>query len=74
MFHGLEFRVDDLRFKVDVKSLVNRIFFLVKVNQKVINVFYSSLKMRVKVVSVNMKRDTLKIVFSAIFLTKLGYC
>ena len=38
-------------------------FFFVKVNEKVINVFYPSLKMRVKVFSINMKSDTLKMIF-----------
>ena len=46
--------------------LVNHIFFFVKFNQNVINVFYPLLKMMVKVVSVNMKNGTLKIVFLAI--------
>ena len=41
-------------------------FFFVKVNQRVINVFYPSFKMRVKVVSINMKTGTLKIAFLAI--------
>ena len=40
-------------------------FLFVKVNQKVINVFYPSLKMTVKVVSVNMKSGTLKMIFLA---------
>ena len=43
-------------------------FFFVKGNQKVINVFYLLLKMRVKVVNVNMKSDTLKMVFLTISL------
>ena len=42
-------------------------FFFVEVNQKVINVFYSSLKMKVKVVSVNVKIGILKMIFLAIF-------
>ena len=48
-------------------------FFFVKVNQKVINVFYPSLKMKVKVVSVNIKIGTLKIVFLAISLNLFEY-
>ena len=69
MFHGLGFRVDDLGFRVDVLSLdqLTICFFFVKVNQKVINVFYLSLRMRVKVVSVNMKIGNLKMIFLAIF-------
>ena len=46
-------------------------FFLVKVNQKVINVFYPLFKMRVKVVSVNMKNGTLKMIFLAISLISI---
>ena len=63
MFHGLGFRVDDLGFRVEVFTIC---FFFVKGIQKVINVFYSLLKMRVKTVSVNMKSGNLKIVFLAI--------
>ena len=33
-----------------------------------INVFYPSLKVRVKVVSINMKSDTINVVFVTIFL------
>ena len=43
-------------------------FFFVKDNQKVINLFYPSLKTKVKVVSVNMKIGILKIIFLAISL------
>jgi len=46
-------------------------FFFVKGNQKVINVFYPSLKIRVKVFNVNMKSGTLKMVFLAIFVVFL---
>ena len=68
IFHGLGFRVDDLEFKVDVLSLdlLTLCFFFVKVNEKVINVFYRSLKMKVKMVSVNMKSGTSKMIFLAI--------
>ena len=66
MFHGLGVRVDELEFR-----LVNHTFFFVKVNQMVINVFYPSLKIMVKVVSVNMKSSTLKIVFLTIFFVCL---
>ena len=56
MFRGLGFRVDVSWFRVDVLNLdLLTICFFVKVNPRVINVFYPSLKMRVKVVSVNMK-------------------
>ena len=47
-------------------------FFFVKVNKKVINVFYPLLKIGVKVVSVNMKSDTLKIVLLAISYNLIG--
>ena len=43
-------------------------FLFVRVNHKVINVFYLSLKTRIKVISVNMKNSNLKIVFLAISL------
>ena len=56
MFHGLGCRVDDL--SLDKLTIC----FFVKVNQMVINVFYPSLMMRIKVVSVNMKNCTLKMV------------
>ena len=45
-------------------------FFFVKVNRKVINVFYLFLKMKVKVVSVKMKSGILKMVFLTISLLK----
>ena len=41
-------------------------FFLNKVNERVINEFYLSLKMKVKVVSINMKSGTLKMIFLTI--------
>ena len=70
MIRDLGFKVDDLGFRVDVLSLdqLTVCFFFVKVNQKVINVFNPSLKMIVKMVNVNMKSGTLKIVFLAISL------
>lgn len=51
MFHGLGFRVDDLWFRIDV-------------NQKIINVLYLSLKMMIKIVSVNMKSGDLIFIFN----------
>ena len=74
---GLEFRVQGLElmfhglgFTVDVLSLdqLTLCVFFVKVNQNVINVFELSSKIMVKVVSVNMKSGTMKIVFLAISL------
>ena len=46
--------------------LVKLMFFFVIVNSRAINVFYPSLKMRVKLISVNMKNGTLKMIFLTI--------
>jgi len=43
-------------------------FFLSKLIKKVIIVFYPSLKLKVKMISVNMKSGTLKMIFLAISL------